>query len=501
MSAGTEVTTAPVRRVPRPAPRAEPRPPRRRDPRLALLAAGYAALQLVLVVPHLGLGWDETVYVSQVDPRNPAAWFSAPRSRGISLLTAPVVAVTDSTTVLRIVLALLSAAALYAAFRVWQPLFGAGRVALSALLFGGLWISELSGSQAMPNLWLALASLAAVGWFLRAVAPGAPRRAGVGLAACVAAATLFRAPDSAWLVLPLAAGCLAVRSWRRPLPALAITAGLALGGAEWIAEAYARWGGIGARLHTSSATEGGMGAHWAVGYALRSLNGPLLCRPCTVPLTHPALTLWWLTLPVLAVAAGAVALRGSRPGTTLLPVACAASLAVPYFFLIDYSAPRFLLPTYTLLALPIAELAFCTVRTLRSGRARIVVATALGVLLALHLAGQGAILRHNVRVARVAADHYRTAAHDLQRLGLHPDCLVTGKHALPIAYYAGCSSAEASGNNRSTTKPALLRRTEREPTALLISHLKRPPHVARTWTAHRLPGTRWTAYLPVRVSR
>ncbi len=136
----------------------------RRIPWLALVAAGYAAAQLALSAPHLGLGWDETVYLSQVDPRNPAAYFSAPRSRGISLLAAPVLAVTGSTPMLRTVLALLSAAALYAAYRVWRPLLGPRRTALAALLFAGLWITVLYGPQAMPNLWVALSAVAAVGW-------------------------------------------------------------------------------------------------------------------------------------------------------------------------------------------------------------------------------------------------------------------------------------------------------------------------------------------------
>ncbi|GLX09046.1 hypothetical protein [Microbispora sp. NBRC 16548] len=79
----------------------------------------------------------------------------------------------------------------------------------------------------------------------------------------VGAATLFRFSDGVWLAAPLLAACGAVPAWRRRAPALAIAGGLAAGGAQWIAEAYARWGGIGARLHASSATEGGMGLHWA----------------------------------------------------------------------------------------------------------------------------------------------------------------------------------------------------------------------------------------------
>ncbi|GIH67131.1 hypothetical protein [Microbispora siamensis] len=470
--------------------------PSRRFPWLALVSAGYAAAQLALAAPHLGLGWDETVYLSQVDPRNPAAYFSAPRSRGISFLTAPVLAVTGSTPVLRTVLALLSAAALYAAYRVWRPLLGPRRTALAALLFAGLWVTVLYGPQAMPNLWVALSAVAAVGWFLRGHRPGASRAAFLGLGGAVAAATLFRFSDGVWLAAPLLAACAAVPAWRRPAPALAVVAGLALGGAQWIAEAYVRWGGIGARLHASSATEGGMGLHWAGGDAWRSLNGPVLCRPCTVPLTHPEFTVWWLALPVLALTACAVALRAGRPAETVLPVGCAAALSVPYLVLIDYSAPRFFLPVYALLALPVATLAARAVGTVRPAPARVAVAGGLAALLVLHLTVQYEVLQERHADVRATTDRYRAVADGLRRLGLHPPCLVTGSHSQPIGYYIGCASADVSGNNRNTTEAALLRRAAAEPTAALARTRSGPPGYARGWAAHRLRGTGYTAYLP-----
>ncbi|GDY40607.1 hypothetical protein SANT12839_014890 [Streptomyces antimycoticus] len=120
-----ENTAAPAAAVlpPRPQP-PQPRRYRRPAPWLGLVAIGYAVVQLAMVIPHTGhaLGWDESVYVSQVDPRTPPAYFSAPRSRGVSLLVAPVVAATDSIPALRILLMLVSAGALYGAFRVWTRL-------------------------------------------------------------------------------------------------------------------------------------------------------------------------------------------------------------------------------------------------------------------------------------------------------------------------------------------------------------------------------------------
>ncbi|MFF7025844.1 hypothetical protein ACFY97_33120 [Streptomyces klenkii] len=481
---------------------------------LAAVAAAYAVLQLCYAVAHMDLGWDESVYLSQVDPRTPAAYFSAPRSRGISFLAAPVVALTASTTALRVTLVLLSSAALYGAFAVWRPLLGRGRTALAAALFAGLWITVLSGPEVMPNLWIALAAVAATGFFLRARARGGAGsrstegRTLAGLAATLAAAALLRAPDAVWLALPLLLTCATVRAWRRLRVVAAVLGGLAAGGAQWAVEAYVRFGGIARRLADSSDTEGGMGAHLGAGLtaARRSLNGPQLCRPCRI--ANPSVThsLWWLLLPVLVAAACALALRKGRAGggerkdtraAVLLPVACALSLAAPYLLLLDYSAPRFLLPAYALLALPVADLAARAPAAFRAGPRRWAVAAALCAVLAAHLSVQLKELRVNTADARDTAVRYQRAAEGLRRLGLSAPCTVTGPRAQPIAYAAGCASAQTMGNNRSTTEAALARTARRMPMAVLYDPADAylPPY-ARTWHPHELRGTGWIAYVP-----
>ncbi|MBO8190182.1 hypothetical protein ITI46_00385 [Streptomyces oryzae] len=465
-------------------------------PWLALVAAAYAAAQLFLVAGgHLGLGWDEAVYLSQTDPRTPAAFFSAPRSRGISYLVAPILAVTGSATALRTVLALTSALALYAAFRVWQPLLGRAATALAALLFATLWVTVLYGPQAMPNLWVALAAVAATGWYLRAAGPGVPRRAYVLLTSCLAGAALFRFSDGIWLALPLLTAPLLVGAWRRPALVLAVLTGPALGSLPWIVEAYARFGGVLARLHVAGRTEGGMHPHWNGGTAWRGLTGPLLCRPCTVQAAQPAHHLWWAALPVLAACACAVAVRNRRPSSTLLPVACAVALSVPYLLLIDYFAPRFLLPSYALLSLPIAALLVRLLHAFHPGAPRAFALCALALLFAAHTTTQYADLRTNLTHARAANARYQVAADELHRLGLRPPCLITGKHAPPIAYDTGCASANVSGNNRNTTPTALRRRAAHTPTAAL-TRKHHAPFYAGHWTAHPLRGTGLTAYLP-----
>ena len=139
---------------------------------LALVAAAFVLAQLILVHPGTGLGWDETVYVSQVSPHAPAAFFSAPRARGVSLLVAPVASWSSSTALLRVYLALLSGLGLFVALRVWRGLFPVRVVALAGGLFATLWVTLFYGPQAMPNYWVAIGALVCVGCFLRAHAGG-----------------------------------------------------------------------------------------------------------------------------------------------------------------------------------------------------------------------------------------------------------------------------------------------------------------------------------------
>ncbi|MGN5637514.1 hypothetical protein AAIO99_36405, partial [Streptomyces sp. AC154] len=146
-----------------------PRSSLRLLPCLVAVALVCVAVQLAFVIPGSGLGWDETVYVSQAGGDTPAAFFSAPRARGISYLVAPVAALTASTTALRIYLLLLSAGALVGAFRVWRTLVPDRVLVCAAVLFATLWPALFYGSMAMPNLWCALGSLAATGWVARAL--------------------------------------------------------------------------------------------------------------------------------------------------------------------------------------------------------------------------------------------------------------------------------------------------------------------------------------------
>ncbi|MFF3766068.1 hypothetical protein ACFYYR_18555 [Streptomyces sp. NPDC001922] len=502
-------------------------------PLLAAVAAAFTLAQLVLVMPGLGLGWDESVYISQVSPHAPAAFFSAPRARGISFLVAPVTGLTTSVTALRVYLAVLSGLGLLLALWVWRRLLPAPVLALAGALFASLWITLYYGPQAMPNLWVAYGALVATGCFLRAVrsrpagtgedgpvdgpvgtrrngavpvgpdrpaggvadgvarfaagVPGRPdRRALVGLGCAVAFTALMRPADALWLALPLAGAALCVRAWRRPVVLLVLAAGALVGSAEWIIEAYVRYGGLFARLERAGEVQGGMGLHFAVDDQVRALEGRSLCRPCAVPWRHPATAAWWFALPLLAAGGVVAAARARRTAVALLPVVTGLFLAVPYLLLIDYAAPRFLLPVYALLALPVALCLVSLVAGVRPGLRPVVVGV-LVLALAGHLAVQYAVLRSMVSRARVTREAVDRIAAGLHRQGVRAPCVISGHEAVRIAFRTGCSSRQIRGNDRSITPAELLDVAGRRPVVHLGTGNAPPPSYARGWRVVPLP--------------
>ena len=477
-------------------------------PGAALVAAGvaFAAAELLFVSPRMGLSWDETVYVSQVSGHAPAAWFDPARARGVPLIVAPVAALTSSVVMLRVYLSLACGAALTLALWAWRGLRPDWVLALAGVLFGGLWVAQYYGPQAMPDMWSALGSLAAVGCFLRRVYGRGGNWALAGLAACVAFVTLVRPGDAVYLTVPLLAAAVIRRRWE---PAAAVACGLVAGSAEWVAEAYARFGGVPERLRAAGAEQGGFGLHFALPAELRALNGPTLCRPCTIGVRYPELDLWWFLLPVLVVLAVLAAygiwgdkssprgvrgdgspraggVWGGRPpgASTALPAVCGLFLAAQYVFMIDYAAPRFLLPAYALFAIPAADaLAFVITRAGADLRpAMIAVVTCF---LAVQLVAQHVVLDHEAGGTVVFHDDYTRIAAALAAHGVRPPCLVQGVQYIPIGYLAGCASA-------GTPAPG-------EAVAVLVQSRRRPPGYARHWHSFRITGTtvlQVNAYIP-----
>ncbi|MFE7750583.1 hypothetical protein [Streptomyces sp. NPDC057428] len=443
-------------------------------PWLTALGLAFLILQLVLVVPGSGLGWDETVYVSQAGGNAPPAYFSAPRARGISYLVAPVAALTASTAVLRIYLALLSAGVLVGALYVWRKVLPTPVLVCAGAFFAGLWPTLFYGSAAMPNPWCALGALAAAGWAARAVRDGTGRWQASGAGAAVALVALMRPADGFWLALPLALAVVVVPGRRRPGACAALVAGLIAGCAPWTAEAYSRYGGLGARLHRAGEIQGGLGWNMAVDDHLKALAGRTLCRPCDIGWESPGTALWLTVLPALVVGGVVVARRAGRGTVALLAAVTGLSMAVPYLFLVGYAAPRFLLPAYALLSVPVAE---CLVHLFtRAWQARRPGGGALlALVLAAHLTAQLLVVSHVVRVSHATTARFTAIAGALNRAGVRPPCVVSGDDAVPIAYYAGCASRQTAGHDASTTPAALRIAARRVPTAVLVAPGEAPP--------------------------
>ncbi|WP_246530651.1 hypothetical protein [Streptomyces bathyalis] len=461
---------------------------------LGAVAALYTLLQILLVLPGTGLGWDESVYISQVDDQDPVAYFSAPRARGISYLVAPIVSFTSSTTVLRVCLAVLSGATLLAALWVWRRLLPLPVLTWGGALFAGLWVTLYYGPQAMPNLWCAFGSLAAVGCFLRCARGEDNRRILLGLGASVGVVALMRPPDAAWLVLALGAAALVVRDWRRPVLFAALASGALLGAAPWIIEAYTAYGGLFARLHQGSEIQGGMGWNIAIGDHVRALQGRMLCRPCDMAWEEPQTAVWWFALPVLAVAGLVAAVRAGRRDTAVLATVTAVVLALPYLFLMGYAAPRFLLPSYALIALPVGE---CVRRAFAqgpNGPRPLLLILVPALLLGGHFGVQYQVLGSVLERNYTMTGRLTEAADAMHRLGLRAPCTVTGPLAVPMAHYAGCTSLQSNGHDVNITGEGLRRLALRnEPMAVTTRNHRPPPSWARGWPSlplRQLPGYR-----------
>ncbi|MEU9122542.1 hypothetical protein AB0C96_22215 [Streptomyces sp. NPDC048506] len=519
---------------------------------LIALAAVFTAAQVYLALATPGLGWDETVYVSQVDPHAPAAYFSAPRARGVTLLLAPLAALTTSAVALHCYLAVLSGAGFLLSLCVWRRLLPAPVPALGGVLFAGLWITLFYGPQAMPNLWVGYAALVATGCFLLAVrqpsaqlAPRAGRGAAAGLAAAVAVAGLMRPIDAVWLSVPLFVAALCVPTWRRSTVLLALPAGLLLGCAEWVVEAFLSYDGLLTRLRQAAEIQGGLGWHPSFGDHARALQGKTLCRPCNLSWEYPVTAAWWFALPLVVIGAVWAAARTRGPGgvrrgrglepvrlgtlglepvrpivvgpdgrlhrygpqwptprlgdpigprhrygpaaAVTLPAVTGLCLAAPYLLLVEYAAPRFLLPAYALLLMPAAW--FLHWLTLLPRRRHSWAVAALVVALLGHEAMQLAIVNKMQRGTVRAQQDIDRIATTLRDAGVRPPCVVSGEEAVRIAYQIRCASRQPKGHDASTTAAGLTRLGARRPTAVVLRARSAPPHYARGWRPVVLPAT------------
>jgi hypothetical protein len=214
-------------------------------------------------------------------------------------------------------------------------------------------------------------------------------------------------------------------------------AGLAVGLGEWLLEAYLYFGGLGARLRGTSSASGGTGLHLLNG--LRLMNG-------RTSWTYPGALGWWAVFILLAVLGMWAVSRSRGWPFALVPAVCAASIYLLYSFPNLVSA-RYLLPTYLLLAIPVADgIAWLSASALRSRRvAGITVAAAF---IAAELASQHLVLAKQIGSREAELSANGQVITELYHLGVRRPCIVTADSnqpfipfPMPAAFHIGCAYA------------------------------------------------------------
>lgn len=394
----------------------------------------------MLIGLHHGFGVDETIYLSQINAHAPAAMFTAPRARGMTLIVAPMTLWTDNVPAIRLWLTALTGVGMFVAFRPWLRIVDGPVVPLAALLFSSLWVVIYYGFEAMPNIYVALAAVALLGCFFRFRAEQRLRWS-VGAAACFAAAALIRPSDALYMLVPLLVTTAVIGGLdrrHRGLLAVALVGGFAAGAAEWVVEAYVRFGGLLERIHLAQAQQGPGGLHFSLPAQAHALAGPLLCRGSCTASSPVWSMIWWFLVPLL-VAVGIGVSRRRSP--LVVATVTAVALAAEYVVTIGYAAPRFLTPTYALLSLPVA------VGLVSAGRAartqwRPVAVTAVTALVGVQAVSQAHILRADVLPSpdvKISREQDLAAALRTD-FRLSGRCEIAGDLASPIAFRDRCSS-------------------------------------------------------------
>ncbi|MCD6020449.1 MAG: hypothetical protein K0R20_159 [Actinomycetia bacterium] len=415
--------------------------------RRLLMVVGLASLVAQLLAFSLDRppSWDEAIYLSQVAPGAEALPFVPSRARGITFLAAPVLQLGGSLVHLRLFLVVASAVAMAAAFRSWAKVIGLGAVA-AAVLFAGAWPALFYGSELMPNLWVALAGVAATAILARRLMTGEGRYDELLAGGLVAVAALLRPLDAVVLAAALILLPIALRratiAWT-----VHIVLGLVAGWMPWLIEMIGRFGSP-AKAFAAAARLGHTG-HWAllenVQQYLALSDGPSI-GPVAEPHIPASGILWLLGMTALVI----VGIRGAAGARLLpslvLPTATGAALAAEYIVFTDAQAPRFLLPALALLAIPAGLGSVWIVdrardqRPARKGRWVVVVAASTLVFgwafLQIGIAMRVAVdVEQQRATARLAGSRVRALA------GREP-CLVYSEASFPIVgYTAGCRAA------------------------------------------------------------
>lgn len=410
---------------------------------VVLVGLVYVAVQLIAFSADRPPSWDEAIYLSQVSADAEPLPFVPSRARGITLLAMPAVLLGGSLTVLRVFLAIASAAALVGACRLWAPVIGMGSVG-AGVLFAGAWPTLFYGSELMPNLWLALVAVAATAILACRLARGEGRSDELVAGGLVAIAALIRPLDATVLTAALVLVPLVLRratwSWVGFL-----MLGLAVGWAPWLIEMTARFGSPGEAF--SAAARLGHTGRWSLVENVRQYlalsDGPSV-GPVADPDVPASGVLWVVGLVVLVVVGIREARRRGIASSILVAVVAGAALAAGYVLFTDAQAPRFLIPAFALFAIPAGlGLSSIVVGLRERTAARVVWAVLASALVGIWLLVQVVVatgIEDAVTVQRASA---ALVGRRIGALAVRQPCFVDSESNFPIVgYAAGCRAAE-----------------------------------------------------------
>lgn len=442
---------------------------------LVLVGLLFFAVQIILVPRPFGLSTDEVTYLAKVDPAVPELYWTPPRAWGMAVLAAPIAVFSPGLQVIRLYFGLLASVGLVAAFWPWLRVMHPAVGPVAALVFSTTWFTVFFGSLVMPNLYVGLGAVAAVGLFLRAVqAPTWWRTALVGTGAGFIA--LVRPTDSVLVLAPLFACGLVASRLRRPGVLGAVAVGGLLGWLPWIAEAYLRFGGPLARLQGAESA-GPRGLRLSPSNLLiypRLLDGyPSYCcygaSPAEAGPVSVLFTTWLIALLALALLGLGLSARQHRFLEMLVAWLPAALLAAFYLLLPAFTTLRFLLPVFALLALPVAT-ALIYLPTASDGARRRVATVLVAAVLFAHIA---VMLPKAERVLDVIgkgrAEHMRTAD-ALRPIVSGRPCLLMGV-GRATSFYLGCSWQAGRPTHR---RPPRVAEAQRHGW-IVVAVLRKPP--------------------------
>ena len=433
---------------------------------LALVAAAFVAVQVAIGDLRVPLDLDEAVYSSQFASDVPHLAYAAHRSVGPGLVVAPVTALTSSVLALRVYLAVLSGAALFAAFLPWRRLIPGRTVALAAALFAFSWVTLRFGDTVLPNYLVALGAVAAIPLLFR------DNRTALFL--LFTALSLIRPTDAVYLALPLLAAALLRK---KHYTALALAFGLVTGWLYWVVESFIRFDGPRTRLSAIAHVNDANGLHFGLPRYLATLDGKETCLPtASCGSIAPAVAAWWLAMTALV----AFALYKTRDKALVLAVITALFIGASYVLLSNWAVPRYVLPTIALLSVPAAV----GLATLIS-KSKVLAVAALA-LLAVHIGVQ------TTTAAQAAAETSRSltpsldSARALSHANIRGDCAVVGRFAPQIAYLRRCKAADMRDGIDDSYGTANLARLRHRGLRVIVSTEGEAPDPA--WRLIHVPG-------------